>query len=188
MKKKYFGKYRAKVIDNQDPEKMGRLKLHCPKVLGDYESNWAVMHIPYAFDKGGSIRIPRVNEIVWVEFEGGDPEKPIVTGQWWTPNNTPIKESEYEEIDRYRRMKTESGHEITYYDGEGKEYVELITSSGHRMKFDDADGQNKIEIEDNKGNKIEFDTESNSLTISVGSAVTVTASTVTVSAGSIKLN
>lgn len=46
---KYYGKYRALVSKNVDPLKMGRIKVSCPLVLGDSESNWCIPCLPVIF-------------------------------------------------------------------------------------------------------------------------------------------
>lgn len=89
----FYGKYRAIVINNQDPENMGRIKVRCPKVLGEYESAWCTPCVPCAFNDGGLFYVPSVTEVVWIEFEGGDPSKPLWTGSWWIPNRTPLQNS-----------------------------------------------------------------------------------------------
>lgn len=88
-KVQYFGKYRAKVHNVNDPEKRGRIRVLCPKVLGQAVSNWCEPCIPVAYNFGGDFAIPKVGETVWVEFEGGDVNKPIYTGGWWSTNSTP---------------------------------------------------------------------------------------------------
>lgn len=85
----YFGKYRAFVSNIDDPEKKGRIKVKCPKVLGDYESDWCLPCVPFAYDNGGFLFIPPVKELVWVEFEEGNPGKPIWVGCMWSKNKAP---------------------------------------------------------------------------------------------------
>lgn len=76
---KYYGKYRAIVTNIKDPEKMGRIKVKCPKILGDKELNWALPNLPpYMF------MLPKVGDYVWIEFEEGDTEYPIWTGCFYT--------------------------------------------------------------------------------------------------------
>lgn len=89
----WLGKYRAIVTNNKDPEKMGRIKVRCPKVLGEYESAWCTPCVPCAFDDGGLFYVPSTGETVWVEFEEGNPSKPIWVGSWWIPNRTPLQNS-----------------------------------------------------------------------------------------------
>lgn len=84
-----YGKYRAKVVDVKDPEKRGRIRVLCPKVLGESKSAWCEPCIPVAYDYGGDFAIPKVGEFVWVEFEGGDTNKPVYTGGLWSTNKSP---------------------------------------------------------------------------------------------------
>ena len=89
MKVEYFGKYRAKVVDINDPERRGRIRVLCPKVLGSAKSAWCEPCIPIAYDLGGDFALPKLGEFVWVEFESGSPSKPIYTGGLWSTNKTP---------------------------------------------------------------------------------------------------
>lgn len=85
----YYGKYRAVVQSVDDPEKRGRIRVLCPKILGEAVSNWCEPCVPVAYDFGGDFAIPKVGETVWIEFEAGDTNKPIYTGGWWSKNSSP---------------------------------------------------------------------------------------------------
>ena len=85
----FYGKYRAKVVDVNDPQKRGRIRVMCPRVLREAKSSWCEPCIPVAYDYGGDFAIPKVGEFVWVEFEGGDPNKPIYTGGLWCRDKSP---------------------------------------------------------------------------------------------------
>lgn len=71
----YPGIYRAVVTDDNDPEKLRRLKVRVPAVHGSVESVWASACVP-----AGSRRQPKVGSGVWVMFEGGDPARPVWIG------------------------------------------------------------------------------------------------------------
>lgn len=86
----FFGKYRAKVVDVNDPERRGRIRVQCPAVLGNYKSAWCEPCIPYATDFAGDYYVPPINEAIWVEFEEGDPNKPIWNGGWYKTDSTPL--------------------------------------------------------------------------------------------------
>jgi hypothetical protein len=84
--KKYIGKYRGTVIQNVDPEQRGRLQLMVPDVLGPIPSSWAEPCVPLAGPTGppmGVYLVPPIGAGVWVEFEHGDPDKPIWVGCRW---------------------------------------------------------------------------------------------------------
>ena len=86
IERRFYGKYRGFVVDNQDPAKLGRLKVKVPSVLGnDVATGWAMPCAPYggAADQG-FLFIPEVGAGVWTEFEEGDLEFPIWTGTFWS--------------------------------------------------------------------------------------------------------
>lgn len=84
----YFGKYRGKVTDIDDPTKRGRIKVSVPSVLKDLEL-WAMPCVPYAGASIGFYCIPPVGTGVWIDFEAGDPSYPVWTGCFWADNELP---------------------------------------------------------------------------------------------------
>jgi hypothetical protein len=78
----YFGKFRGKVVNNVDPQKMGRLQVLCPHVLGPVPG-WAMPCVPFAGLLEGFFMLPTIASNVWVEFEQGDPNRPIWSGGFW---------------------------------------------------------------------------------------------------------
>jgi hypothetical protein len=87
----FFGKYRGKVIKNKDPLRLGRIRVRVPSVLGALSKNWAMPCVPYAGKKVGFYAIPPVGANVWVEFEGGNPNKPIWSGCFWGKGEVPAQ-------------------------------------------------------------------------------------------------
>ena len=85
----HYGKYRAIVVDVKDPEKRGRIRVQCPKVLGNAKSAWCEPCIPVAYDFGGDFSLPKLGEFIWVEFEGGNTNYPVYTGGLWSTNKSP---------------------------------------------------------------------------------------------------
>lgn len=79
---KFFGKYRGTVVDDQDSQMRGRLRVQVPQVLGASEV-WALPCVPYAGKDEGFFALPKKGTTVWVEFEAGDPSFPIWTGALW---------------------------------------------------------------------------------------------------------
>jgi hypothetical protein len=90
---RYYGKYRGTVLNNIDPEFTGRLQVMVPDVVGVLPSSWALPCVPLAGPTGppmGVYMVPPIGAGVWVEFEHGDPEKPIWTGcRWGTTADIP---------------------------------------------------------------------------------------------------
>lgn len=92
--KKFFGKYRGLVVNNVDPMRVGRLLVQVPDVLGLVPSSWAVPCVPLAGPTGppmGVFLVPPIGAGVWVEFEQGDPERPIWVGcRWGAASDLPL--------------------------------------------------------------------------------------------------
>jgi hypothetical protein len=80
---RYYGKYRGTVIENIDPEQIGRIMVEVPDVLGMTPSTWAMPCVPAAGIAAGCFVIPPMGSQVWIEFEQGDPNYPIWTGGFW---------------------------------------------------------------------------------------------------------
>ena len=77
----FYGKYRAVVTDNVDPQRIGRIKAQVPDVFGDRDSAWALACVPCG---PGQIFVPEIGAKVWIEFERGDVDYPIWTGCGWS--------------------------------------------------------------------------------------------------------
>jgi uncharacterized protein involved in type VI secretion and phage assembly len=86
----FYGKYRGTVTANVDPEGRGRVQVSCPPILVDGRDSWALPSSPYAGDKVGLFTVPPVGANVWVEFEGGHPDHPILAGCYWGAGEAPL--------------------------------------------------------------------------------------------------
>lgn len=89
---RFYGKYRGLVLINIDPENRGRLKAMVPEVLGEIPSSWALPCAPYAGTGSGFFAIPPIGAGVWIEFEAGNPSRPIWSGTWWASGEVPMDE------------------------------------------------------------------------------------------------
>lgn len=90
MTKKFFGKYRGSVLDNADPQAIGRLQVHVPSLAGSAPAMWAMPSFACAGHQMGVWALPAIGTGVWVEFEEGDRSKPIWTGAWFaSPGDVP---------------------------------------------------------------------------------------------------
>jgi hypothetical protein len=88
--KRYYGKYRATVLQNVDPMQIGRILVTAPDVHSIVPTSWAMPCVPIAGTQSGIFCIPAVGSSVWVEFEQGDLDNPIwVGGFWGTPADPP---------------------------------------------------------------------------------------------------
>lgn len=72
----YPGIYRGIVKDNNDPKNLGRLRLIVPQIFGEEITTWAwANHCPGI----SNVLVPE-GTVVWVMFEGGDPNFPVWMG------------------------------------------------------------------------------------------------------------
>jgi len=90
-KNRWYGKYRAFLRDNNDPERLGRCRLEIPAVLGTGKENWSEWAWP-CFPYGGNediglFLVPEEGASVWAEFEGGNVQYPIWSGVWLAKSN-----------------------------------------------------------------------------------------------------
>ena len=164
---RFYGKYRGIVVDNQDPAKLGRLKLSVPSVLGsDVVTGWAMPCTPYGGAANqGFLYIPDAGAAVWTEFEEGDLEFPIWVGSFWSQPNSeselpkPNKgsdgseESDIQDPPTSKIIKTAKGHTLQFEDADGSEMILLREGKkGHFLTMD----QNGITVTDANANTIQF--------------------------------
>jgi uncharacterized protein involved in type VI secretion and phage assembly len=81
--KKYYGKYRGMVVNNLDPQQIGRIQVQVPDVSGAMLSTWAMPCVPIVGRGMGTYMVPQIGAGVWIEFEQGDPDSPIWVGGFW---------------------------------------------------------------------------------------------------------
>lgn len=147
MSDKYYGKYRAIVTNNKDPDKMGRIKVKCPSLLDEYESAWCMPCFPFLYNTHGIFNIPKINDVVWVEFEGGDLDNPIWVGGWFNPSKAPLKD--YEKLEDTIVVRTRGGLQVTLDDKD--QAIKLLHEpSGATLEIDKA-GKLKV-----LASKVEF--------------------------------
>lgn len=135
----FYGKYRGTVVDVDDPENIGRIRAKVPEVLMEEDSPWALPCAPYAGDGVGSYTVPPVGAGVWIEFEAGDPARPIWTGCWWGKNQVPENEQGTQATPAIKIIRTQNGTMLTMDDDR-----QIISLS-------DEDGDNILKIEVTKG-------------------------------------
>lgn len=86
----FFGKYRGTVRSNVDPLMTGRILCEVPDIGGNTLSSWALPCLPGAGPNMGMFTVPPIGAGVWVEFERGDPDRPIWTGGWYSEADLPV--------------------------------------------------------------------------------------------------
>ncbi len=106
---RFYGKYRGIVSDDQDPSNLGRIRAQVPEVLQDVITPWALPCAPYAGPNQGLYAIPPVGAGVWIEFEAGDPSRPIWSGTWWSHGELPQNEAGADAAPSRKILRSDSG-------------------------------------------------------------------------------
>jgi uncharacterized protein involved in type VI secretion and phage assembly len=141
QQRRYYGKFRGIVTDNDDPGKRGRIRAKVPELFGDVETGWALACVAYAPKGHGFLALPETADTVWIEFEGGDPSYPVWSGCWWPETGAPTIDSPHVKI--------------------------FETAAGNRIRLDDSEGAERVTIEDKNGSSIVID--QSGITITKGS-------------------
>jgi uncharacterized protein involved in type VI secretion and phage assembly len=181
----FYGVYPALVVDLQDPDSQGRVKVRLPwspdSGSASYEV-WARLAVLMAGNNRGTWFIPDVNDEVLVCFEAGNPRRPYVVGALWNGSDAPP-----ESMDADNNLKTilsRQGIRMTMDDTIGAVKLRLETPGGHSIVLDD--GQLSITVEDMSGNSMTM--QPSGITITAAAQVKVNAATVEVSAGMVTVN
>ncbi|WP_113718513.1 phage baseplate assembly protein V [Arthrobacter dokdonensis] len=79
----YFGKFRGTVVQNVDPQQMGRIQAIVPSATNVIPTTWAMPCVPFTGTQSGVFVVPAIGSAVWIEYEQGDLDYPIWTGGFW---------------------------------------------------------------------------------------------------------
>ena len=120
------------VKDTEDPKHWGRVRIrfHVPQTRADGVedpkkwSPWIHVSQPYSGaddPKFGTHLIPEINSQVFVEFLGGNMERPYVSGCNMSSLFTPVDDAWYPGSNNVKAIRTASGHTIEIHDTETKD-------------------------------------------------------------------
>lgn len=117
------------VTNNEDPDKLGRVKLRFPWLSDSDESNWARLVSPMAGPERGMYFLPEVDDEVLVMFEHGQLAHPFVLGALWNGKDKPPAQNKGGD-NNLRLIKSRSGHTITFDDTKDAEKITIVDSTG----------------------------------------------------------
>ncbi|MFV8753961.1 phage baseplate assembly protein V [Nannocystaceae bacterium ST9] len=156
LDRKRWGKYRGFVVDNQDPDKLGRVRVRVPSVYGEQDSDWALPSLPFggAASHGLSL-LPEPNDAVWVEFEEGDIDRPIWVGFFSHSGNALPEPGK-------RTLKTPAGHRVEFNDLDGAHAIEVAHEGGAKLTID---AKGSIHFVDQAGAKFDLDAQAKEVVV-----------------------
>jgi type VI secretion system secreted protein VgrG len=127
----YLGVVVARVVDNNDPDHLGRLKVQY--IWAEEPTDWIRLVSPSAGSDRGILFLPEKGDEVLVAFEDGDPNQPVVIGSLWNSANNAkgVREPFCSEAgiinNDVKRIATKGGHRITLCDTPGEQGLTLCT-------------------------------------------------------------
>jgi uncharacterized protein involved in type VI secretion and phage assembly len=134
---RFYGATVGVVTNNQDPEGLGRVKVHFPWLSPEAESHWARVLTPMAGAERGLYFLPEVDDEVLVAFEHGQVDFPYVLGALWNGKDKPPEKNDDGENNK-RTIKSRSGHLIRLDDSQDKERIEIVDKTGKNSIVFDA--------------------------------------------------
>jgi len=167
------------VTNNNDPDKLGRVKLHLPLHDEKAETGWARIATMMAGKEMGSLFIPEVGDEVLVAFHLGQIRYPIVIGTLWNSKQAPPSPADKNDE---RKIVSRSGNQILFTDKAGEETITIKTKKGQTAVFTDKDesltiadssGNNKISIQGGSANEITISSSSTIIKIDAKGSVKI---------------
>jgi uncharacterized protein involved in type VI secretion and phage assembly len=166
----------AIVTDNNDDEKMCRVKVKFPWHDQPSESYWARLAAPMAGNDRGLVLIPEVGDEVLVAFEREDLRFPYVLGALWNGQDKPPVANDDGKNDK-RMLQSRKKHYLLFNDG-STGVVELKHEKGRKITLDD-DG---FAVQDEMGNIVKVDSNSGAMTIEAKGQLSIKGLTVSIEA------
>lgn len=151
----------AIVTNNNDPEKLGRVKLKFPWLDDNLESDWA-RTVQMGGGSGGSLMIPEVDDEVLVGFEQGYLSRAFVLGGLYNGKDKPVAGDVAEFVGggkvKGRTFASRTKHRLELMDDPSKDGVLLVTGDGNLSLRLDKKGTT-IQVKSNGKVEISGDTD-----------------------------
>lgn len=140
---RYYGLYFGFVVENVDPEQMGRVTVTVPGLI-EPESGWAwPIGMGGGSAQSGVWDVPKVGAGVGVMFHQGDPDEPVYLAGWYGKGEAPAPAKAASPEDAANKIKCfESDRHLVVLDGaknqvlvKDKETGMLISMSGDKIEL-----------------------------------------------------
>jgi uncharacterized protein involved in type VI secretion and phage assembly len=172
----------AIVIDNVDPENLGRIQVRIAGDGGEVSDRWARLVAPMAGSDRGIWFLPEVGDEVLVALDDGAARDPYVLGGLWSATSPP-PDTANAANDR-KLIRSRSGVQITFDDRAGQERLVIDTPGGQVITLHGGSGS--IEIVDGNGGSVRL--ASDGIQVNATGKVTIRASRIEIDAGELRVN
>ena len=162
--RRYYGVAVAIVVENEDPEKEGRIKIKIPFFGEEPLLDWVRVRQLYAGGGYGTFWVPEIDDEVLVAFEHGDMRRPIILGGLYNGVDKPPTWRGGDGERDHKMIKTKGGHQIFFDDTDGMERVTISTQGGNFVDLSDVD--TSITIRTNAGHNAVIDDELGTISVS----------------------
>lgn len=138
------------VVDVNDPDKLGRVRVKFPTLDGGPESHWLRVLTPSAGKELGMYSLPDVNTEVLVGFLQGNHEAGIVLGQLWNGVDLPPVESDSAVVGDTSWSGKKSTEQPTASSSSYSRNDRRLwhSRSGAILMFDDTQGEESVHLWD----------------------------------------
>lgn len=142
----------AVVIDNKDPDGVGRIKVRMYWQKEGESTNWIRYLASHAGKDRGFYMIPEIDDEVVVAFENGNLNMPFAIGSMYHGKGN---SGDKKENDNYTKaIRTISGNEVLFSDKGGEEYIHIFTKDKKNEVLISMKDDGMIQITSNKMIKI----------------------------------
>lgn len=133
---KYYGIYRGLVVDNQDPEFLGRLIVRVPQIhKNNVPTTWAFSKGMFTGKDQGFYALPGVGDWVWTQFEGGNPSHPVWEYGHWAMGETPAAVKTVQDRAKIYVFQTADRSRLEF--NNEQKYIRLFRSDGQVIEVND---------------------------------------------------
>jgi len=115
-----LGLVEAIVLDNKDPEELGRVKVEFPMLPYLPESYWARVCTPMAGSNRGWVSLPEIGDEVLVTFMHGNVDHALVVGSLYNGVDVPP----YQNKDDENNLRMFVSRSLCYKSGKDSNFLE----------------------------------------------------------------